>query len=179
MPEPYVCKSGPRTDERYEALRPHVEWNDIGLVEAGREFARLHKAQRGAVLGREKEAYLEFANKCTHPSVAAAWAYTAGMLQTDKTSLVNHYAIASLTKIDPLNASALSKARLKGVDPDNYRGLGARINPIELGRMVQVFILQARQATKRGITLQLANAAVKAYEALRATDAATKATKGL
>jgi len=175
MPEPYVCKSGPQPDEQYEALRPKINWSDPALLEAGGQYARLHKAQREAVIGRTEDSYLEFANKCAHPCVAAAWSYTAGMLQCDATALANHYALGAITRGDPLNASALSKARLKGVDPDTYRGLGARISPNELGRMVQVFLLQATSATKRGITPQIANAAIQTYEALRATEAAEKA----
>lgn len=179
MPQPYVCRSGPQTDEKYAAIRPSVQWDEQAFLEAGREFARLHEKQREVVLGREEGSYLEFANKCVHPSVAAAWAYVAGMLQGEKTALPNHYALRRIDKGDPLNASALSKARLKGVDPDTYRGLGARINANELGRMVQLFLLQATTATKRGMTSSLATAAIKTYEAMRATDAAAKATKAL
>ncbi|HEU0074200.1 MAG TPA: hypothetical protein VFS30_09325 [Dehalococcoidia bacterium] len=179
IPEPYVCSSGPRKDEQYEALRPSIKWNDPKFVQAGKEFTRLHQAQREAVLTRDNNSYLEFANKCMHPSVAAAWAYVAGMLQGDPQALSNHYALGGIEKGDPVNASALSKARLKGVDPDTYRGLGARINANELGRMVQLFHLQATKASKRGISSTLANAAIQTYEALRATDAAAKATKGI
>jgi len=179
MPDPHVCKSGPRTDERYENLRPTVSWTEPCFLEAGREFARLHQAQRTAVLGGDKGSYLEYANKCMHPSVAAAWAYVAGMLQSNATSLANHYALSSIVKGDPLNASALSRARHKVVDPDNYRGLGARISPGEVGRMVQLFSLQATDATKRGITLTLANAAIKSFEALKAVRAADEAKKGI
>lgn len=175
MPAPYVCKSGPRTDPDYELLRPAVKWKDKGLLRAGREFARIHAAQRRAVLGRDEDKYLEFANNCAHPSVVAAWSYVAGMLSGSE--LDNHYGLADTSKQDPMNASALSKARLKGVDPDTYRGLGARIGPGELGRMVQLFLLQATKASKRGITKTLANAAIQSYEALKATAAAEQATK--
>jgi hypothetical protein len=179
MPDPYVCRSGPRTDDRYQALRPHVVWDEAAFQEAGREFVALHKLQRETVLNRTEDSYLEFANKCMHPCVAAAWSYTAGMLQRKQPSLANHYALARIEKGDPLNAAALVKARLKGMDPDKYRGLGSRISPNEVGRMVQVFVLQATRASKRGITLNVANAAIKAFEALRATEAADKATKAI
>jgi hypothetical protein len=139
----------------------------------------LHKLQREIVLNRTEDSYLEFANKCMHPCVAAAWAYTAGMLQRDQGSLANHYALAQVDKGDPLNAAALLKARLKGMDPDTYRGLGSRISQNELGRMAQMFVLQATRASKRGITLKVANAAIQAFEALRATEAADKATEAI
>ena len=179
MPDPNVCRSGPRTDERYQALRPDIVWDEGGFQKAGREFVALHKLQREIVLNRTEDSYLEFANKCMHPCVAAAWAYTAGMLQRDQGSLANHYALAQVDKGDPLNAAALLKARLKGMDPDTYRGLGSRISQNEIGRMVQVFVLQATRASKRGITLKVANAAIQAYEALRATEAADKATEAI
>jgi len=179
MPDPHVCKSGPRTDERYEAVRPRVSWSQPCFLEAGKEFAGLHQAQRTAVLDRQNDSHLEYANKCMHPSVAAAWAYVAGMLQSDSASLGNHYALSSIVKSDPLNAAALSRARHKVVDPDTYRGLGARISPGEVGRMVQLFSLQATDATKRGITLNLANAAIKSFEAFKAVRAADEAKKGI
>jgi hypothetical protein len=179
MPEPHVCKSGASNDEQYEALRPRVSWTEPCFLEAGMEFTRLHQAQRTAVLGRDKDSHLEYANKCMHPSVAAAWAYVAGMLQSNPTFLANHYALGSIVRNDPLNAGALSKARLKGLDPDTYRGLGARISSGEVGRMVQLFSLQATVAAKRGITLAIANAAIKSFEALKAVRAADEAKKGI
>jgi hypothetical protein len=179
MPDPYVCRSAPRRDERYQDLRSHIVWDEAAFQEAGREFVALHRRQRETVLNRTEDSYLEFANKSIHPCVGAAWAYTAGMLQREKGSLANHYALAQVDKGDPLNAAALLRARLKGVDPDTYRGLGSRINQNELGRMVQVFVLQATRASKRGITPKVANAAIKAFEALRATAAADKATEAI
>ena len=80
---------------------------------------------------------------------------------------------------DPLNATALSTARLKGVDPDTYRGIATRINRTELGRMLEVFLLQAIRARRRGITKKLANAAIKSFEAKKRTQEAEKAVKGL
>ena len=130
------------------------------------------------MLGRKKDKYIEFANKTTHPCVTASWAYTAGILQNDPDYLKNHYALADLSNsADPLNAKALSQARLKGVDPDTYRGLGARISSGELGRMLEVFLLQAMKAKDRGITPKLANAAIKSYEAKQAKSEADKALK--
>jgi hypothetical protein len=102
-------------------------------------------------------------------------------LQKDAKALSVHFglpqSVSAKSSSDPLNAKALSAARLKGVDPDTYRGLGARINSTELGRMLEVFILQATKARKLGITLKLANAAIQSYEARRAQIAAFKAIK--
>jgi hypothetical protein len=177
--EPVVCASGPRLDARYQDIREQIEWGDRGLVEMGEEFAVLHKAQRAAVLNRAEDKYMEFANKAIHPTVASSWAYAAGLLQVDRKYLDAHYAIAVSVKPpnDPLNAKALVQARFEGMDPDTYRGLGSRISGDELGRMLQVFILQATKAQRRGISKQLANAAIKSFEAQKQQILADKAVK--
>ena len=177
---PVVCSSGPGIDEDYKILRDNIDWLDKALKTMGLQFARVHKLQRERVLGRDTDKYIEFANKTMHPCVAASWAYAAGFLQRDTEALNNHYALACLVPPgDPLNAKALLNAKLKGVYPDTYRGLGARINNVELGRMLEVFLLQATKATQRGITQKLANAAIKSYEAKKATREADKALKGI
>ena len=175
---PIVCSSGPGIDEYYKNLRDNIDWSDTASQSMGRQFTRLHKLQRERVLGRNTDKYIEFANKTMHPCVAASWAYTAGFLQRDPNTLNNHYALADIAPpADPLNAKALLNARLKGVDPDTYRGLGARINNVELGRMLEVFLLQATKAKQRGINKKLANAAIKSYEAKKAKREADRALK--
>ncbi len=171
---PIVCASGPGIDHDYQSLRERIDWADKALLEVGKQFARLHSVQRRKVLGRNENNFIEFANKTIHPAVASAWAYAAGLLQNDSTALAAHYAlpdsVADDKTDDPLNASALLNARLKGVDPDSYRGLG---------RMLEVFLLQATKATRRGITAKLANAAIQSYEAKKAHAAAQRAVKGI
>lgn len=177
---PKVCSSGPGIDEDYTVLRGKLDWSDKALIRTGQEFRRLHRLQRERVLSRSEDAHQEFANKAIHPCVTASWAYAAGRLQRTPKSLENHFALTEApSPEDPLNAKALLNARLKGVDPDTYRGLGARINNTELGRMVEVFLLQAQRAKRRGITRKLANAAIKSYEAERAKRVAQAALKGI
>jgi len=168
---PVICKSGPGVDENYTQVREHLDWSDPDLTTMGKEFSSIHKLQRERVLNRTKDKHIEFANKAIHPCVAASWSYAAGLFQRQPGSLKAHYALAGLgpSPADPLGAKALSTARLKGVDPDTYRGLGARMNSVELGRMLEVFVLQATKAKRPGISLKLANAAVKSYEARKAT----------
>lgn len=181
--EPVVCTSGTQVDPLYLKLRATIDWSAPDLVTLGEECARLHQAQRQRVTSRAVDSHQEYANKTIHPCVVAAWAYAAGLLQDQPAHLAAHYALASSTdssgKDDPLSAKALSSARLKGVDPDNYRGLGARISGSELGRMLELFLLQATRASKRGITLKLANAAIQSYEAKKARLQADKAMKGI
>jgi hypothetical protein len=65
---------------------------------------------------------------------------------------------------------------MKGIDPDTYRGLGTRSGPAELGRMLEVFLVQSMKATrKKRITKELANAAIQSYEAKKAHHSANKA----
>ncbi len=159
---PVICKSGTVLDEHYIKVREKINWNDPDLITMGMEFAKLHKLQHDRVLGRKADAHLEFANKAIHPCVAAAWSFAAGLFQSDKTALKNHYELSTVAG-DPLNAKALLNARLKGVDSETYRGLGSRISSEELGRMLEVFRVQATIATKRGITKELPVAAIRSY----------------
>jgi hypothetical protein len=173
---PIVCSSGPGIDEEYKKVRDKVDWEDKNLKQFGQEFAKLHKSQRQRILERENDRFMEFANKATHPCVTAAWAFAAGYLEKhNPDKLSNHFALTDIKNEDPLNAKALLNARLKGVDPDTYRGLGARISGGELGRMLEVFLLQALRAKERGINSKLANTAIKSFEAKKANQEAEKA----
>jgi hypothetical protein len=173
--QPIVCKSG-GVDEDYLNIRDQIKWPDEDLSEMGRQFARLHKKQRETVLNRDEDSYAEFARKAISLSVVAGWAYAAGLFQNKKDYLQHHYSLPdSVTPpSDPLNAKALSLARLKGTDPDTYRGLGTRSSSRELGRMLEVFIVLATKANKKVITRNLANAAIQSYEAKRAVHEANK-----
>lgn len=176
---PVVCKSGPEVDKKYIEIRGNIDWEDARLVLMGKEFADLHKLQRERVLNRDKDSYLEFANKAVHPSIAASWAYAAGYFERERDSQKAHYGLRNAVEApgDPLNAGALLKARLKGADPDTYRGLGSRISAEEIRRMLEVFSLQATKASKRGINLKLANAAIQTYHAKKAKFDAEKAVE--
>jgi len=177
---PVVCSSGPGIDDNYQKVRRNIGWSDKNLRRMGQEFAKLHRLQRDRVLSREEDRFIEFANKATHPCVTAAWAYAAGYLERHSPDkLLNHFALSDVKGEDPLNAKSLLNARLKGVDPDTYRGLGARISGGELGRMLEVFVLQATRVKERGITPKLANAAIKSFEAKRAKEDAEKALRRL
>ena len=177
---PSVCSSGTAIDPDYLKIRTTSDWSDKSCRQMGQEFAKLHKLQRERVLEREEDSFIEFANKSAHPSVIAAWGFAAGYLENNHLEkLANHYAISEVETGDPLNAKALSTARLKGIDPDTYRGIGTRINNVELGRMLEVFLLQALAAKNRGVTKKLANAAIKSFEAKKRQQIAEKAVMRL
>lgn len=177
---PVICNSGAGVDDQYRRVRKSMSWSDSDLMTMGKEFTALHKLQRQQILGRSKDKHIEFANKAIHPCVAASWAYAAGYFQNSP-ALNTHYALpgSCSAQSDPLNADVLLRAKLKGVDTDAYRGLGARMSSDELGRMLQVFILHAESASKPGINKKLAEAAIKTYEAQKAAMRAEKALKGL
>jgi hypothetical protein len=178
---PIVCSSGTGIDKSYKEVRDKINWSDNELKDMGKQFVKLHRIQRDKVLNRSKDKHLEFANKTIHPCVVASWAYAAGLFQKEPNALQAHYALVDIIAPDddPLNAKELSQARLKGTDPDTYRGLGARINSEELGRMFALFLLQATKASKRGINKKLADAAIKSYIAAKKDNEAKKALKGI
>ena len=174
--QPILAKSG-GLDENYLKMRSKIKWDDNELLTMGKEFAKLHKKQRETVIGREIDNLNEFSRKALSLAVVSSWAYAAGLFQNHPEllkTLYDHPNSVSAPE-DPLNAKALSQARLKGTDPDTYRGLGARSNSNELGRMLEVFIIVCTKAPQKRITQKLANAAIQSYEAKRAVQEADKA----
>jgi hypothetical protein len=172
--QPVLCKSG-GVDDEYMKIRTKIAWSDPNLSEMGKQFARLNKQQRETVTNRNEDSSAEFARKVLSFSVVASWAYAAGLFQQYPDYLKSQYSIPdnSLPPEDPLNAKALSEARLKGVDKDTYRGLGTRSSNKELGRMLEVFLVLATKGKKR-VTKDIANAAIQSYEAKRAVHEANK-----
>ncbi len=166
--QPILCKSG-GMDEEYLNVRSEIEWDDSELSKMGVEFARLNNIQQETVQNRHEDSNTEYARKALSLSVVASWAYAAGLFHRTPEHLETLYALPDNASPpqDPLNAKALSEARLKGTDPDTYRGLGTRSDPKELGRMLQVFLVLAIKEKKQ-ITKRLANAAIQAYEAKKA-----------
>jgi len=173
--QPILCKSG-GVDDEYLRIRSNIDWKNKNLLEMGKQFSRLHKLQRKTVSERRTDNYAEYARKALSLAVVGSWAYAAGLFQSDQTLLDRLYSLPDNVGAseDPLNAKALSQARLKGVDPDTYRGLGTRSSPKELGRMLEVFYVLVDKDKKR-ITKDLANAAIQSYEAKKASYDAEKA----
>lgn len=176
--QPILCKSG-GTDDDYLKLRESINWLDRPMLNMGKQFIRLHKLQKETVSERENDNYAEFSRKALSMAVVASWAYAAGFFQRNSEYLKTLYSLPDIVAPpeDPLNAKALSDARLKGTDPDTYRGLGARNSPDELGRMFEVFLVLATKASKKKITKELANAAIQSYEAKKANLKAEKVLK--
>lgn len=173
---PIVCSTG-GVDEEYLKIRKKVDWENKELIKVGKEFHKLHSTQRDKVNNRNKDNYGEFARKAMSLAVVASWAYAAGFYSKDESKQNILFSITEDLKNneDPLNAKALSEARLKGVDPDTYRGLGARISSSELGRMLEVFFVLIDKASEKKISLKIANAAIRSFEAKRSQFEAQKA----
>lgn len=174
--QPIVCSTG-GLDSEYMKIRDSILWTDADFIKAGQMFSKLHQTQREKITNRAKDNYGEFARKVLSLTVVSSWAYAAGLYSKNKEHLNILFSITEDLRPneDPLNAKALSEARLKGVDPDTYRGLGTRISASELGRMLELWIVLVEKATDKRISSKLANAAIRSYEAKRSQHEANKA----
>lgn len=162
---PYLAESGSVDDEWEKTRKDESIWKNRGLKKAGKEFAKFVKAQNNFYTSG-KNANSEFADKGLNYSITAAWAYVAGVLQNNKVRLDRHYGLANKTKTDPLNAKILAQARHK-TDVDSYRGLGARTDAKERGRMSELFFKQAEIGD--GINKKIAEYAIQKHVAKQAT----------
>lgn len=164
---PVLAKTG-GVDDEWERLKLNHPgmWEDAKLLAAGRAFSELMKKQK-SVFTREdgKVSNGDYADKASSYAIVAAWAFVAGVLSDNPTRLERHYALAQFEKTDPLNAKALARAKHK-TDPDNYRGLGTRMDAKERGRLAELFFFQAEKGS--GITKELADAAIARFYAKQA-----------
>jgi len=167
--EPYLCRTGIFLDEEYLKLTEQMGdrlWMDKGMIEVGKAFANLHKAQYEAVK-KSKSNYKVFRMKALMPSVLSAWSYVAGLLQSHPSRLQVHLTIPQPPKgaPDPLNAEEMSKFRYYQ-DIETYRGLGTRSLLKDRQRMTQVFLARTidPEAT---LDKKLLNQAINQVAALR------------
>ena len=145
--DPYLTETGVTVDAQYKAVMDSKNiLKDQELIEAGKKFLMLHAAQHKAVTSKKGKVQnrKSFRNKAFVESVLCGWSYVAGLLQTHKGRLQNHYKIAKTTsKIpDPLNAGDMSKFKHEKDDP-TYRGLGTRSSLKDRQRLAQLFLLKS------------------------------------
>ena len=167
--EPYLCQTGIALDEEYrllvEKLGDHL-WSDKEMLDSGKAFARLHKAQYDAIR-KSKSYYKVFRMKAMSPAVLTAWAYVAGLLQSHQKRLQVHLAVPEPPKgaPDPLNAEEMANFKYYQ-DVDASRGLGTRSIMKDRQRMAQVFLARSidPEAT---FDKKLLNQAVNQATALR------------
>lgn len=165
---PGIAKTGSDDQEWKTLKQSHATmWDDSGMREAGREFTALVKAQRDAFTDQvtARRTNIDFAEKALNYAVLSAWAYTAGILSTNRTRIKRHFSLRERKGKDPLNAAALARGRHR-TDPENYRGLGYRTDAKERGRLVELFFLQAEKG--EGINKALIDLAIKKFHAKQA-----------
>jgi hypothetical protein len=146
--EPPMIKSGAVLDPKYKDV---METNDIltdkALIEAGKAFAGLHRAQITA-FEKSPELKKEKANrtKALVESVLCGWSFIAGLLQAHPERLANHYQIPKTDSkkdiLDPLNAKEMSNYKHEW-DDETYRGLGTRAEMKDRQRIAQLFLVRS------------------------------------
>jgi len=173
-----LVKSGARDDD-YQKLRKKIDWTDKKFIEMGKMFTLLHLAQIEKIKKKSTKSKQpsEFGRKALSLSISAGWAFAAGLFQKhpDKLKILYELPNNVSSNADPLNAKALSEAKHKGHDPEKYRGLGTRTSPVEIGRVLELFIVLAEQGLTK-IDKPTANAAIMSYEAKR-SDSLAKIAK--
>ncbi|TAL62227.1 MAG: hypothetical protein EPN85_03225 [Bacteroidetes bacterium] len=172
---PVLARTG-MIDESWEKLRSNKDvWIDKELVEAGKQFSKLHKAQKDYFKKNKKE-QVEFSEKAISYSVLASWAYVSGVLHNNKVRLSRHFQLADIKNTDPLSTTLLAKARHK-TDAENYRGLGTRTEPKDRGRLTELFFLHAEKGG--GFNKPMVDLAIKKYHAKQSNLEVLEAEKKL
>jgi hypothetical protein len=167
--EPYLCQTGIALDEEYRQLTEKMGsglWADKELLDAGKAFARIHKAQYDAIK-KSKSNYKVFRMKAMSPSVLTAWSYVAGLLKPHPRRLQVHMTVPQSPKgaPDPLNAEEMANFRYYQ-DIDSSRGLGTRAIMKDRQRMAQVFLARSMDP-EATLEKKLLNQAVNQFTALR------------
>ncbi len=167
--EPYLCQTGIALDEEYRQLVEKMGdnlWNDKELLDAGKAFARLHRAQYDAIR-KSKVNYKVYRMKAMVPSVLTAWSYVAGLLKPHPGRLQVHLTVPPPPKgaPDPLNAEEMANFRYYQ-DVDASRGLGTRSIMKDRQRMAQVFLARSMDP-EATLEKKLLNQAVNQFTALR------------
>lgn len=144
--------------------------NDKALIEAGKSFAILHKAQQTAVRtskGKIKNSK-SYRNKALVESILSGWSFVAGLLQNEANRLKVHYIVPKTSsKVpDPLNAHEMSRFKHED-DPATYRGYGTRSSPKDRQRVAQLFLARSLDE-KSSIDNKLMQRAVSQVRALNA-----------
>ncbi|MCZ7383383.1 MAG: hypothetical protein O8C63_01395 [Candidatus Methanoperedens sp.] len=144
-------------------LKPFKDQPD--LLEAGKNFVKLHKKQFETINKKTMKGKKEFRSKALTPSIISGWAFAAGVLQQDKTRLEKLYHLPEKSgTTDPLNVEVLRTSKLEDFDSPTYRGLGTRSSPTERGRILKLFLSYSR-AKKDKIDKDLSMYAIQKYHA--------------
>ena len=163
---PYLCDSGGADPEYLKVFDRLASFaKEVDLLEAGKNFTKLHLKQFQEADKLDVAGKKEFKVKALTPAIVSSWAYAAGLLQRDRKRMTKLYSMPEFSgSSDPLNAQAMCRARLEDIDPEGYRGLGTRLEASERGRLLRLFLLYSG-SEKEKITLDQCNAAIRKYHA--------------
>lgn len=172
--EVYIPKTGTLApDSEYlGTLNMHADvWTTPAFREIGRQLAEL-AALQSETCGTAPEANKElrkiaYRYKVFTPTIVAAWAYVAGLLQRDQNRLDRHYALPrrydTTKSVDPLNAKQMSISKHQNFDEATYRGLGTRQSPKDAQRLVELFVIQSTDRYAGTITPDLLKLAIQKH----------------
>jgi hypothetical protein len=148
--EPYMSKTGVILDPKYkDVMESRNILNDPALLEAGKAFYAMHRAQIDAIektpeLARKKA----YRTKALIESVLCGWSYVAGLLQSHPDRLANHYRVPKTDSkrgvVDPLNADEMSRYKHEW-DKETYRGLATRAELKDRQRAAQLFLAKSEK----------------------------------
>lgn len=154
---PDLANTGSEDKEYLKLYKKYNFTEEEDLVEAGKEFVRLHKKQNEKGEGKSKMLTLSL-------SITSSWAYTAGLLQKDKDRLKKFYSLPDLSEgKDPLKSNVLASAR-GSEDPPLYRGMITRYGEKERGRLLQLFLIYSK-SPRNSINKDMVEFAIKSYRA--------------
>jgi hypothetical protein len=165
--EGIICSSS-GMDTDYERLYYKIQSfaKDKDLVEAGKRFVELHKQQYKIASTKDglKQEKAHRA-KAMAMAIVSAWSYTSGLLQDDPVRLAKFYSLPKKSgKDDPLNAKGMTAFKLRGIDPEAYRGLGTRTDAKERGRLIMIFLEYSKANSGNKIDSPLLERAVRFYQ---------------
>lgn len=164
--EGVICSSS-GMDSDYEKIYSKIKSfvEDKELVDAGKKFVELHKQQYKIASTKEGlKQEKAHRSKAMAMAVICAWSYVSGLLQRDSERLEKFYDLPRKSgKDDPLNAKAMTAFKLKGVDPEAYRGLATRTDSKERGRLITVFLEYSKATSGSKIDTVLLDRAVRYY----------------
>ncbi|MEE9455694.1 MAG: HNH endonuclease signature motif containing protein [bacterium] len=170
-----VVSTGSETPDQYYLQIIYDKkniWEEKNIIELGTKYAELHNAQLNSCLNapddKKELKRVSFKYKVFTPAVTAAWAYVSGLLSRDKARLTRHYSLPQVydkeISKDPLNSIDLSQYRHETYDEPGYRGVGTRQNPVDLQRLVEIFLAQSQETFMGSISKELINLAVELRE---------------
>jgi hypothetical protein len=98
---PVFCRTG-KPDPEWDKLRKENPdmWSDVELQGAAQAFVKLDQSQHAAIediYQQNSKTSLIYADKALTFSVMTAWAYVAGILQSNPTRLQRHYDLGNWT----------------------------------------------------------------------------------